>query len=128
MESGRREERLSGWDLRPRERTWRKGWGDLTWGVSGLSPRLGAQSWYPLRGRPAARRVRGSLGAREGRWEAWTLPVESVHVPPCLDTGWREGCLSECCASCKHLGAGPRLALTQPHSLVRTEGGSYCRG
>ena len=102
------------------------GWGDLSWGVSGLSPRLGAQSWDPLRGRPAPRRVGGSLGGREGRWEAWTLPAESVHV--LAQHRVERGCLSGCWASCKHLAVHPRLELTQPHSLVRTEGGSYCQG
>ena len=63
-------------------------WGDLSWGVSGLSSRLSAQSWDPLWGRPAPRRVSRSLGLREGRWEAWTLPVESVHVLPCP---WAQG-------------------------------------
>lgn len=93
-ESGRREERLSGFgDLRPRE-TWRKGVGRSDLGSELLEP----PDWAPNPGilcrgdQPPG----GSewLREQEKEVEARTLPVESVHVPPCLDTGWREGCLS----------------------------------
>ena len=48
---------------------------------------------------------------------------------PALSTGWRQGCFRRrCWVSCKHVAVPLGLALTQPHSLVRTEGGSYCQG
>lgn len=82
-------------------------WGDLSWGVSGLSPRLSAQSWDPLRGKPALRQVGGSLGVREGRWEAWTLPVESVHVLPCPRAQGGEGLLQRVLGFLQTPGCAP---------------------